>query len=73
MFIPGRKGESTAFKNNSFWQGIIYSGIETPKRSNGFNLKMANIKRKLKNIFKITNNINLNFKETEAITKLLMA
>lgn len=70
MFIPGRKGESTLFKNNSFCQGIIYSGVETPKRSNRLNLKMANIKKKLKNIFKITDNINLKLRETEAVTKL---
>lgn len=31
---------------------------------------MANIKKKLKNIFKITDNINLKLRETEAVTKL---
>lgn len=44
LFIPGRKGESTLFKNNSFWQGIIYNEEETSKRSYSLNLKTVNIK-----------------------------
>lgn len=51
-FIPGRKGESTLFKNNSFWQGIIYNGEETPKRSSSFKLKILKTQKKAKDFFK---------------------